>query len=489
MWIATLIAGDNAFGVRMAQGFAGAMTVLILALFARRVARRDFHFPELEARTFGILAGLLLLISPMMIVESKIATADAFLVRFLALAHVGLYESIRPRETGQRDRPWWLLFWISCGLAVLAKGFVGWILPLGTAGLLALWMRFFPPAGVEPSEVKPRWRGLRFGRGALLSLVCVLPWVVAVSLRTNGEFLREAIWTHQVQRSLHPFEGHGGSLIFYPLSLLLGFFPGVAFLALWFGRQEKGRDEGGGRTLGIRFFICWAFFPVLPSYPALSVLAALGFVSAKSSGGRWVGIALLIFLTLVLLGGGIVVTRFAAERIPPETWDGLWAGLRPVLILLEIMLLTTTILLVLAIIRRGIQLAVVGILPMALITVLICTAVLPALEGIRVFPAMGRELKERGVEKVFCSWTPEPSLVYYGDLEIEKLGGAEEVATEFTRRSQDPLSRTAALFRVDEWENLPLRTRPRGPRLHFQGLNVARGDWGRWVVVPVGGPS
>lgn len=501
MWIATMIAGDNAFGVRMAQGFAGAVTVLILALFARRVGRRDFGLPDPEARKLGALAGLLLLVSPMMIVESKVATADAFLLRFLTLAHIGLFESIRPREPGHRERPWWLLFWISAGLAVLAKGFIGWILPLGTAGLLAVWMRFLPPAGVEPGDVDPHWGRLRFGKGALLSLLCVLPWAVAVFIRTDGAFLREAIGTHQLDRSLHAFEGHGGSLIYYPLSLLLGFFPGVAFLALWFGRRGNEQQEGGARSLAMRFFICWAFFPILfftivatklphyalPSYPALSILAALGFFTARSSGGRWVGVALLAFLTLVFLGVSVVATRFGAEEIPAVRWDAIMAQLRTVLTVLRVVLVAGVILLVMALIHRGFRMAVGGILLTASLALVISAVVLPALEPVRVFPAMGRELRERGIERVVTHWTPEPSLVYYGRVGVEKLGSAADAARRAEElRIGDTPAGTAALFRDEDWRLLPMGTRPRGRRLHFQGLNVARGEWGDYIIVLLG---
>ncbi len=71
---------------------------------------------------------------------------------------------------------------------------------------------------------------------AAIVLVIAAPWFVLAELRTHGGVSRVFFWQHNVQYILHPQQGHAGSgLYFYPLALIVGFFPWTVALALGIG--------------------------------------------------------------------------------------------------------------------------------------------------------------------------------------------------------------------------------------------------------------
>src|SRR5882724_8048523 len=56
-----------------------------------------------------------------------------------------------------------------------------------------------------------------------------LPWYWAVGLATNGEFLRAFFFEHNLARATGAMEGHHGTVFYYPLAILVGFFPWSVF--------------------------------------------------------------------------------------------------------------------------------------------------------------------------------------------------------------------------------------------------------------------
>ena len=53
-----------------------------------------------------------------------------------------------------------------------------------------------------------------------------LPWYVLVSLRTEGEWTREFLFTHNLSRATGVMEGHSGPpILFYVVAIMVGFFP------------------------------------------------------------------------------------------------------------------------------------------------------------------------------------------------------------------------------------------------------------------------
>jgi 4-amino-4-deoxy-L-arabinose transferase-like glycosyltransferase len=273
------VCGVNEFAVRLPSALAAMLTVLLVYELGRRM------FDPAS----GLLAGLILASSILFCAAAHFANPDALLLccctATLLLLWVGVTENRR-----------WLLAaaGVTAGLAVLAKGPVGIVLPAAVVGCFLVWTG--------------RWRQL-FARiwwsaGGLFLLVA-LPWYVLVTVETRSEFLEEFLTMHNVERALSAMEDHGGPPWYYLVVLLIGLVPWSAFAgsALWFGtwsaiRQpwcrcrptwEKARDrEACFGSDAYRFLACWfliylAAFSVaatklpnyiLPAVPPLAILTA-----------------------------------------------------------------------------------------------------------------------------------------------------------------------------------------------------------------------
>ncbi|MBM4094620.1 MAG: hypothetical protein FJ276_35220 [Planctomycetes bacterium] len=171
----------------------------------------------------------------------------------------------------------------------------------------------------------------------LVVAIVALPWYVAVDLRTDGQWVRGFLLDHNLGRAAQSLEGHGGSILYYPLALLVGFFPWSVFAVptlLEATRRIRGRDpEAPGYVLAA----CWmavyigAFslartkLPsyITPCYPAVAMLVG-SYLHAWTRGWQlsapfWPRLAL---ATLAVVGAGIVAaTWFSAARyLSGDSW-------------------------------------------------------------------------------------------------------------------------------------------------------------------------
>jgi 4-amino-4-deoxy-L-arabinose transferase-like glycosyltransferase len=327
----------------------------------------------------GVWAAIALATSLMFVVAGRAATPDALLIFCTTLAtaiYVGgtfraRFDNAPSGTPPQLVTPGhffpqhWLTvvaMYAVMGLAVLAKGPVGLVLPTAVIGMFLLIMRL---PGIEPMSHWTLggmlWRMLRpfdpihffqtcwYMRPftAIFAAAAVaLPWYWAVGLATNGAFLEGFIWEHNVGRATTSMEGHSGGLLwFYPVAILLGFFPWSCFalpLAMDAGVQARRRDGG---SAGYVFAICWVAVYVglfsiartklpsyvTPCYPALALLAG-SYVDRWSRDGAsiarwWLPLS---FGTLAIVGVGFAtaIPLVAKRFLPGEEWLGLF-GLTP----------------------------------------------------------------------------------------------------------------------------------------------------------------
>lgn len=261
--------GDGPFAARFFSGLAGTLTCMVVYLLGRSMFNRHV----------GLLAGWMLALSPMLIVESKLATADAVLLCFLTMCFACvwvLYDRIdRSRQNGGKWKSFFpaLAFWICLALAILVKGPVA----LGVLGAAIVCFCLFTRDG--------RWlRALRPGWGIPLALLILLPWCLLVHHATDGEFLRIALGHHVIKRSMQPLEGHRGFPGFYIVSLL-GLMAPWAWMLPWSIREHWNRLFSDSR---VAFLASWALgclvlFELvttklvhyyLPAYPAIALFLA-----------------------------------------------------------------------------------------------------------------------------------------------------------------------------------------------------------------------
>ena len=257
--------GLNEVATRLPLVLAVVGLVLVCYAFGRRLGdeRAALYSGLVFASSFGVY------------LFTRILIADVLLAFFIAAA---LYCFWRSLETPQFS--WG--FWAGVAGAVLSKGLVGMIFPLGTVGLYVLATRRWS------AILRPRHLG-----GLLLFFALAAPWHLLASLRTenfawfyfvNEHFLRYLGKRYPVDYDKVPL------LLFWGLNLVW-LFPWSVFLPLTLSRD--GKTEGNPRLLlWIWAGVVLVFFSfstrqeyyTMPAYPALALL--IGEALARAEAGE-----------------------------------------------------------------------------------------------------------------------------------------------------------------------------------------------------------
>lgn len=261
--------GISEFAARFPSALLGVGTVLLTWLIGCRLFRPSA----------GLWAGMVLATALMFGVASRAATPDAPLIFFSTLA-IAVYVA---GTTGKRSEPadavgglrcdanavpppespfacWFPDRWMVAagmyavmGIAVLAKGPVGLVLPTAVIGMFLLIQRLEPRSrpGAEMTAggasgrlrkwivhllrpfaplyfAKTCW-SMRPVTAVLAAGAVALPWYLAVHLRTEGAWTQGFFVTHNFERATEAMEGHRGGILFYPVALIVGFFPWSIF--------------------------------------------------------------------------------------------------------------------------------------------------------------------------------------------------------------------------------------------------------------------
>ncbi|NBT13371.1 MAG: hypothetical protein EBS56_07300 [Planctomycetia bacterium] len=291
--------GESEIAARLPSALATVLTALALL--------------RAGTRWFGPLAGVLAALSYvgclLVAVESHAATPDAILTALTTWATILIAEAWLPAAapaTGDRrlDPGRALLPGGLMGLAVLCKGPIGFVGPLAVAlpwvwGLeLAGRLR---RGGIEPHTLGGLlwsgwlavWSALRSVRIVTLTLsmlAVAAPWYVAVGLRTGGAWPAGFFLVHNVGRFAAPMEKHGGSVLYHPLGLLVGFYPWSCFLPLalvlagWRLWKRIDPPRSAAVTLVLLWLVVWVGgfsaaatkLPnyIMPAYPAAALVVA-----------------------------------------------------------------------------------------------------------------------------------------------------------------------------------------------------------------------
>lgn len=377
-----MMAGYRCFGVtewtaRLPSALCSIGTVLCVWACGRRL---------LGPRA-GLLACVVLATSLMFDVAARAATPDAPLIFCMTSAITLFVMTSFPRlhRSGSGcstdittasiacvtpfsavTRPWLsaAVFYVALGGAMLAKGPVGFVLPMAIIGLFLLIVRCSVRVDLEAgsggawSTVRlwgvfairqlmawfaPRhflatlW-SMRPLTGTAIALVVAAPWYIGVGLATDGEWLRGFFLEHNLGRATRTMENHSGPFgLYYLAAVMIGFFPwSVWLVSALLDARRRGREEGA-MPHGIILGICWIAVPILlfscastklpsyvtPGYPGLALL--VGHLFDRLAAGRaaiglgWVrascGSALVAGIGIAI--GGAVAMHWT---FPGEYW-------------------------------------------------------------------------------------------------------------------------------------------------------------------------
>lgn len=292
--------------------------------------------------TVGLWSGLAMASCLMFAVSGRAATPDSTLI-FCTTLTLFAFVRFGGVTQGVLARGGYLALYAAMSLAVLAKGPVGVVLPGGIMGLFLL-LRHRPETLVATLAPRRLWsivRALRPLTAVVVLAVVALPWYVYVGMKTEGAWLAGFLGTHNVGRFTSTMEGHGGSIFYYPVAVLVGFFPWSCFLPLAIFRlvRRLRTPDGAASREADLFTGCWigaylTFFTlagtklpsyVLPCYPALAVvtgvlidewlrspsLVSRGWFRAALATPAVTGLALAVALPIV-----------ASRLLPGDQWLG-----------------------------------------------------------------------------------------------------------------------------------------------------------------------
>jgi 4-amino-4-deoxy-L-arabinose transferase-like glycosyltransferase len=218
-------------------------------------------------------------------------------------------------------------FYVGMALATLAKGPVGFIIPL-LVSLIYL-------------SVQKDWKGIKGMRlvpGMLLFIVIVLSWYVPALLSGGKAYLQETLFKHTVNRYAGGWS-HVQPFYYYFLNLPEDFLPWTLFIPGVVAFTLSKRKEGIGKEflfLLVWFVSIFLFFSfskgkraiyLLPLYPAVSVMVGNFWDTYVSNPNRdskrelWISLPIYVLAVLLFIMGIVLylIPVVAGFSMDPHT--------------------------------------------------------------------------------------------------------------------------------------------------------------------------
>lgn len=433
-------------------------------------------------REVALLAGALLGASLLLTGEATIATTDAVLTACILGAQAVLMRVWLATKGAAAAPSRWVILagWAAFGLAVLVKGPVIFAVTGLTVVGLCLWNR--------------EWRWLAATRpltGIALVLAMVLPWVIAIGLKSHWQFFQQSLGNDFATKLAGGQESHGFPPGYFLIALTPSFWPGVLFLLPGLVAAVKGHRDPAIRFLLV-WIATWVVFElvptklphyVLPLYPALTILSALwaAWPRPLQTWGEKIafGVAPLQFALagLALAAGTIFLPLHFGAALP------LWV-LVPVAVVAGLIVTA----LVLYFRRRAVT-AALAALTAALIAYPVLTAgVGPLLTQIWVSPRLAATL-----QRLARPGDMPPALAGYIEPSMLFLTGTETRLTDSGRSAADAKIGEPGLAAVESREEPAFLKRLKEREVEavelatVEGLNYSNGRKvriGVWRVVP-----
>ena len=303
----------NEFTARFPVALYGASCCYLLYFMGRKIV----------SRTYGVISALILATSLEFIMLAKFAILDIVVSTCIAFSVCFGITTYFCRESHKKY--FWWLFYIFSGLAVMAKGIPGFVVPFGVMFFIALISK----------NLKEIFKPVYFLVGIVLFLAITLPWHIIMFKMYDPLFWNEYIIKHHLARFL------GSKVInrtqpfyFYFVTLLWGFFPWIfSCVVVWtkdvvnfvkaksFKFDELTNSERYLLYNVIAVLFTLLFFStsetklityILPIYVPMACLAAfvwMKYIMAKEN-------SRLINITVYILGAIFILTSIAGFLTP-----------------------------------------------------------------------------------------------------------------------------------------------------------------------------
>jgi len=305
--------GFSSFSVRFPAAFFGALTVILTFFIGKTLY---------SSRT-GFLSGLILATSLEFSYLSTRANIDTTLTFFTTASLLCFFQwyrrgsgktkslktvEVKVEEKAKTGNLWIYGFYIGMALATLAKGPVGFILPLSISLVYLV--------------VQKDWisiRRMRLLSGMVLFVVIVLLWYLPAVFKGGEDYLQATLFKHSIDRYAQGWS-KGQPIYYYLYNFPIDFLPWVFFIpaAVVYGfSREKREKRREFLFLFIWFALIFIFFSfskgkrsiyLLPLYPAVSLMVGKlwdDFISTPMDHFRnaWISIPLYGLMGMGLITG------------------------------------------------------------------------------------------------------------------------------------------------------------------------------------------
>lgn len=235
------------------------------------------------SRGYGVVSSLIFATSLEFLILAKFAILDIVVATCIGFSLCfGIFTNFCQEK--HKKYCWWL-FYIFSGLAVMAKGIPGFVIPFGSMFFISLYSKNF----------KEIFKPLYFIPGIILFLLITLPWHIIMLKMHDPMFFDEYIVKHHIERFIGGNElGREQPFYFYILTLLWGFFPWIFSVLAVFIRKIVKKDFVFKNVTNIQKFLV---------YNGIITLFVLVFFSASDT--KLVTYILPIYGSLACLGGYI----------------------------------------------------------------------------------------------------------------------------------------------------------------------------------------
>lgn len=295
MDLAFVIFGENAFAARLPSAVFTLFTMLLLYRFGSKM----------HSRSFGLAAAGIYLSMFEVGFLAHAAILDPVLNFFIAGAL--LYYLQWQQSTLHKDAVWVAAM---CGAAVAIKGPVGAVIPGMVIIIDAALNRKLPNL----------LRNIPWLTCLPIFLITAMPWYLLIMIANGPAFLYEFIWVHNIERALHPMQGHGGGWHYYLIVFAVSVLPWLAWIPT---AIQRGWHASGDDSLSriSRISLIWALLVIvlfsfaqtkLPHYissiyPGVALLlAALLLQQKQAQRGK------LVFTSILLVPVALLLIFFPA---------------------------------------------------------------------------------------------------------------------------------------------------------------------------------
>lgn len=296
----------NEFTARFPVALYGTLSVLLVYFTGKKIV----------SQRFGFISALILATTLEFVMLAKFAILDIVVTACIGFSV--MFGFLTQFVQDKNKKYFWWLFYIFSGLAVMAKGIPGFVVPFAVMFFVTLANKTFKQV-FRPQYIIP---------GFLLFFLIVLPWHMVMFKIHDPLFFREYIIKHHLERFLNSNEiNREQPFYFYIITVLWGLIPWVFSVIAVGVTKLKSFKKFAVENLsdrhkflvfnGIAFIVTMLFFSS-SSTKLITYILPVYFFTAFLTGALWEGYMFNdkykkpVNLSVYILGGICIFAGIAA---------------------------------------------------------------------------------------------------------------------------------------------------------------------------------